>query len=183
MITVDDPMPGGHLDAIRRASGTPLLVAVVLAVAIVAVSPPDARAAATRIAILAVGIVAAWRFLRTSSAVTRSTPERFESELPAPVAPPSDVRSLRTIDQNLRMSTGTAFGLEFMLKPLIRELARDRLMRNRRIDMDATPELARRTAGEPLWRLIRVADAPPKYGSPGVPLVELEAAIDHLERI
>jgi hypothetical protein len=70
-----------------------------------------------------------------------------------------------------------------MLKPLLRELASWRLRRNRGIDMDATPELARQLIGEPLRSLIEPGEPVRDYGAPGIPLAEVRTSIDQLERI
>ena len=113
----------------------------------------------------------------------RSTPEQFEQELRRPVAAAPEVPSLKSIDTTLRMAAASAFGVEFMLKPLVRELVAWRLAREQSIDLASEPEAARDAMGEPLWRLIHVEDPSRDLGAPGLPRAELEAAIDDLERI
>lgn len=169
----------------RVAGRVPVLLVVVTAVAVLAIAyaPPDSRASVTRLALLAIGIVAGWRIVRRSAALTRSTPERFEAELAEPLAGTSDLAGMRVIDTTLRLATASAFGVEFRLKPLLRELVAWRLMRNRGIDVETMPEAARRTIGEPLWELTQAADERPDNGAPGLPLPQLQASLDQLERI
>ena len=164
---------------------TPLVLVVVAAFALVAIeaAPPDARPIAIRIAIVVFGLVAAAVLLRRLAATTRSTPGQFEELLQQETTPPAIIPGLRAIDQTLRMATASGFGVAFMLRPLVLELARWRLLRDRRIDLDATPELARRTLGEPLWRHIQDREATAAWSEPGVRLSELGAAVDDLERL
>jgi hypothetical protein len=149
----------------------------------VVLAPPDARAPVTRAAILVVGAAGAWLLIRRTGAVTRSTAERFDLELQRPVATPSDVPSLRTIETTLRMATANAFGVEFMLKPLLRDLVEWRLARNRSIDLRTAPDLAREAMGEDLWRLLHVHDPNREHDAPGVTLDRLQASIERLESI
>jgi hypothetical protein len=137
----------------------------------------------SRLAILAVGILPASWLVRRFASATRSTPERFEAELRKPVANSADIPGLRAVDHTLRMALGSSFGVEFMLKPLLRELASWRLMRNRGIDIDVTPELARQLVGEPLWSLIEPGEPVRDYSAPGIPLADVRTSIEQLERI
>jgi hypothetical protein len=145
--------------------------------------PPDARVTTTRVVILVTGTIAALRVLGRSSAVTASSPERFDLEAAETASRPPEISDLRSMETALRMATSSAFGLEFMLKPRLRELARWRLQRNHGIDMDATPEAAERVLGEPLWRLVRATGHVPEYRAPGATLGEVQAGIERLERI
>jgi hypothetical protein len=160
-----------------------LAVLAILAALAILFAPADSRATLTRLGILTVGIVLASWLFRRSAAVTRATPERFEVDLRKQAAVPAEIASLRAIDNTVRLSTASAFGVELRLKPLIRELAAWRLMRHRGIDMAATPEAARRVLGESLWHLTQAADDRPDNGAPGLPLAELRASLDQLERI
>ena len=114
--------------------------------------------------------------------MTRPTLERFETELRQPAAVPTEIASLRAVDNTVRLGSASAFGLELRLKPLLRELARWRLLQNRGVDLDASPDAARRILGEPLWHLTQAGDLE-RYGAPGVPIAELQASVDQLERI
>jgi len=168
----------------RRALRSPVLWAGAVAILAVAIAPPDAQLTVTRVAALAFGIVAAWRLVRASAPITRSTREQFGTVVEAESPAGTDIPSLRAVDHALRMATARAFGVEFMLKPLLLDVARGRLMRQRNIDIDAAPELARQAMGEALWRLTRPAPEPlAEHGAPGVGLAEIDAAVRALEEI
>jgi hypothetical protein len=156
---------------------------VLLAGLAIALVPADLRPAVSRLAILAIGILPAWWLVRRFVSVTRSTPERFEADLRQPVATSADIPGLRAIDHTLRMALGSSFGVEFMLRPLLRELASWRLVRNRGIDLDATPELARGLVGEPLWSLIQAGEPVRDYSAPGISLADVRTSLEQLERI
>ena len=162
-----------------------MTVAVVVAVAALAIAlaPADLRPSVSRLAILAIGILPAWWLVRRFVSVTRSTAERFEAERRQPIAISADIPALRAVDHTLRMALGSSFGVEFMLKPLLRELASWRLMRNRGIDMAAAPELARELVGEPLWSLIEPGEPVRDYRAPGISLADVRTSLEQLERI
>ena len=160
-----------------------LLVPTVIAAALIALAPMEARPTVTRLAVLLLGAAAAALLLRRFGAATRSTPEQFEAALLQERTPPSEIPGLRSIDQTLRMATASGFGSRFMLRPLLLELARWRLLRHRWIDLDATPEEARHALGEPLWRLIQDKNPSAAWGETGVALADLTAAVNDLERV
>lgn len=167
----------------RRRTVAFLMVVTVAAVLLAAVLPPDARLALTRIAVVGAGIIAATLYLRRSRAATMSTPERFELELRRPAETPPAVPGLRAVEMTLRLSTANAVDFDVRLRPMLRDLARWRLQVSRGVDMDRKPEAARRILGEPLATLVEGDDEPPPFGSPGVPLADIDAGLDQLEQI
>lgn len=185
MTQAGDHPPGSRSNVPRVAGRALLAYAVLAAVAglAIALAPADARPSVTRLAFLTIGVAAAWPLLRRSATVTSSTPERFEAELRQPEVVPDEIAGLRSADLVVRMATGSSFGVEFMLKPLLRDLARWRLMRSRGIDMDATPDLARQTVGEELWSKIQPGEPRPVFGARGIALTEIQQSLDQLERI
>ena len=160
-----------------------VVVVVALAGLAIALAPADLQPSVSRLAILAIGLVPALWLVRRFASATRSTPERFEAALREPAAISADIPGLRAIDHTLRMALGSSFGVEFMLKPLLRELASWRLMRNRGIDVHATPEAARQLVGEPLWSLIEPGEPVRDYSARGIPLADVRTSLEQLERI
>jgi hypothetical protein len=158
-------------------------VVAALAALAIALAPADLRPSVSRLALLAIGILPAWWLVRRLLSVTGSSPERFDAELRPPVAISGDILGLRAVDHTLRMALGSSFGVEFMLKPLLRELASWRLLRNRGIDIGATPEAARQLVGEPLWSLIEPGEPVRDYRAPGIPLADIRKSVEQLERI
>ena len=158
-------------------------VVVALAALAIALAPAGVQPSVARLAILAIGMLPAWWLVRRFVSVTRSTPERFDEDLRQPAAMSADIPGLRAVDHTLRMALGSSFGVEFMLKPLLRELASWRLQRNRGIDIEATPELAREMVGQPLWSLIEPGEPVRDYRAPGISLADVRTSLEQLERI
>ena len=165
-----------------RTALVAIAIAALAALAIALVAA-ETRPAVSRLAILAIGIVPAVWLWRRFAPLTRSTPERFEVDLQQPVAVAADIPGLRALDNTLRMALGSSFGVEFLLKPLLRELAGWRLMRHHGIDLMTTPDLARHAVGEPLRSLIEPAEPRRTYSAPGLSLAEIQASLEELERI
>lgn len=153
-----------------------------IALFVVAVAPPDMQGFAARVSIVVVGVVAASIAIARSTPALAASPERFEAELRQAPPDPPEIAGLRAVENDLRMSAASAFGVEFRLKPVLRDLARWRLARDHATDMDADPEAARRILGEHLWQLVRPTEAFPEMRAPGVPLADLQAPITWLER-
>jgi len=149
----------------------------------IAVAPPDSRGSVARLALVVGGVIVAWWLLRRSAAVTASSPERFDAGLRQPEAARSEIPSLRAVQNTLALTTASAIGSERRMKPLLRELAAWKLMRNRGIDLDASPIAARVVLGEPLWASLQGTDAPIEHGAPGIPLGVIQASLEQLEQI
>ena len=163
----------------------PLTFAAMVAIALVvyALVPLDVQGSAARVAILVIGVAAAWRVLGRSDAITASTPERFERELAPAAAQRPEISGLRSVETALRMASARSFGLETMLKPRLRALAQWRLQRNHAIDIDAQPEVAQGILGDRLSRLVWTGGASATFDGPGVSLDEVNGAIDELEQL
>lgn len=166
-----------------RTTVVAVAVGTGLAALAISLAAAEQRAALSRVVILAIGVIPAAWLLRRFAPLIRSTPERFEADLRQPFAASADIAGLRALDNTLRLALGSSFGVEFLLKPLLRELAGWRLMRNRGIDLAATPDLAQQAVGEPLRSLIGPGEPRRDYSAPGMSLLEIQAGIEELERI
>lgn len=169
-----------------RSPGTAWLVltaVAILALLGIAALPSEAQAPAGRLAILVIGLAAAWRVLGRAVALTAPSREHFEDALRVPAAPGFEIAGLRAVETDVRMSTANAFGVEMRLKPVLRDLARWRLQRDYGIDLERQPDVAHGVLGEALWRLVAPAEAFPEFDAPGVPMAAVEAAVDRLEQI
>ena len=138
---------------------------------------------AARLAVLLAGLMAGAILLGRVRRVTRSTPERFGLGKRRTDDPSVALASMRTIDTTLRMATATAFGVEFMLRPLVRDIAASRLERDHGIDLASDPDRARTAIGDHLWQVLHPAEPYREPGDPGIPFREIEAAVEDLERI
>ena len=169
----------------RVPSRPSLVIGAVVALALLGVTtlPPDTRSAGARLAILVIGLLVAWRVLGRASVVTASSPERFEDALRKRAAEGFEISGLRAVETDVRMATANAFGVDMRLRPVFFELAQWRLERDHGVDIVLQPDAARLVLGEGLWRLVAPADAFPEFRAPGIPLADIEAGVDRLERI
>lgn len=91
---------------------------------------------------------------------------------------------LARVEREVEMSTGTAFDAHFRLRPLFREIAEHRLATRRGLRLESGSDAVRAALGDELWELVRPEREPPRFRhDPGVPLAEVRAAVEALERI
>ncbi len=132
------------------------------------------------VAVLAVGLGVALD--RLGRAVPRRRSEfdaAFVRQKPARARP----ASLERVEREVTLSTGTAFDVHFRLRPLLRSIASDALLR-RGVDPDRAPERAEALLGPDAWELVRPdRPAPADRAAGGIPLASVERAVDGLERL
>ena len=93
---------------------------------------------------------------------------------------PSD---LARMERDVYLSCGTAFYLHHRLRPILREIAANRLL-SATARPRATPDAAEEILGEQAWSMLQPdLEAPKDRWAPGPPLPELRAVVDALERI
>lgn len=120
--------------------------------------------------VLAVG----WRLLRTVQAPQEAPPE----PVPAREEHADGFDELAPLEHRLSWGTVDAERYGARVRPLLTEIAADRLWSRRGIDMRTEPDRARRIVGEPLWDLMT---GPPPTRAPG--RAELTRLVEALERI
>jgi hypothetical protein len=99
-------------------------------------------------------------------------------------------RSLRRLPELERteravlLSASTAFDAHYRLRPILREIAAQRLATRRGLSLDHDVDASRLVVGEPAWELVRPDREPPhvRHG-PGVGAAELSKVVSSLERI
>jgi hypothetical protein len=99
---------------------------------------------------------------------------------PDPQRPPD----LVAIERLVILAVATAFDLHYRLRPILREIAAQRLADNRGLRLDRGGPRIERSLGEGLWELVRHDRAGPesRFG-PGVRPQDLRRAIERLESI
>jgi hypothetical protein len=110
---------------------------------------------------------------------TSAVAEALEREPAEAIRPPDLERAERIVT----MATSTAFDLHYRLRPILREVAEQRLgdRRGIRLDVDAEAEEA---LGAELWDVVQPDRSPPaKRFAPGVEPDTLRASIERLERL
>jgi hypothetical protein len=111
----------------------------------------------------------------TSSAIA----EALERDPVEALRPPDLERTERLVT----MATTTAFDLHYRLRPILREVAEQRLGDRRGIRLDQDPE-AEEVLGTGLWEVVRPDREPPgKRFAPGLEPDSLRAAIARLESL
>jgi hypothetical protein len=159
------------------ASATVVLLVLVLAV-------PSRRALFAGIYVLFLGAVVVGKLVgsfRTlePEAWARSPFERDpeKPEQPAPIA------ELDRIDRLVVLGAANEFDLHYRLRPLLRQVAGDRLYGHYGVELDRDPERARQLLGEELWELVSAEREVGRRTGPGLPPAELAAHVERLEAL
>jgi hypothetical protein len=104
----------------------------------------------------------------------------LEAEPRPPVRPPELERTARV----LTMATATAFDLHYRLRPILREVAEQRLADRRGLSIDAGDPQVEAALGADLWELVRPDREPPgRRFEPGLDHDALRAVIRRLEQL
>jgi hypothetical protein len=96
---------------------------------------------------------------------------------------PSAVGELERIDRLVVLGCANAFDLHFRLRPLLRDLARERLHAGHGVELDRHPERARPLLGEELWEVVRPEREIGRRSGPGLPPAALAQLVERLEAL
>lgn len=165
--------------ALRSFVWAAALGALPLALALVFL--PGRRALALDLYLLLIGSAAVLALVR---ALGEAAP-RSEAEPPAPLRRLSQrLPELERTERAVLLSASNAFDVHYRLRPILREVAAQRLATRRGLTLDTDRAAARALLGEDTWELVRPEREPPdlRFG-PGVPAAELREVIAALERI
>lgn len=115
-------------------------------------------------------------------------PERGVSPVDAALGrrPPARRRipELERLEREVTLGQATAFDLHFRLRPTLRRIASELLRARRGIDLDASPDAARRALGEETWELVREDREPPvDRFARGLDLASLRKVVASLEAL
>jgi len=107
-------------------------------------------------------------------AKVRTAPRRS-----SPAGPDELVRLERAVS----LAASQASTLHLTIRPLLREIAAERL-RKHGLELDRDLDASHDLLGDPAWDLVRADRHPPRQPfAAGVPLAELAAVVDRLERL
>jgi hypothetical protein len=118
-----------------------------------------------------------------------ASPDVHEPSLVDELADPLDVpperpAELERLEREVYLSLGSSFYLHHRLRPVLREVAANRLLLRHGLDLDRRPEDAHMLLGDTAWSWLRADRPEPRdRWAPGPPLAELTAVIDALEKI
>jgi hypothetical protein len=113
---------------------------------------------------------------RTTSPVDAALSRRPRQSLRVP--------ELERIEREVTLGQTTSFDLHFRLRPTLRRIAYELLRARRGIDLDASPEAARRALGDETWELVRADREPPHDRfAKGIDLESLRHVVVSLETL
>lgn len=165
---------------------TALVVAALVALAAVSFRLPGRRHIALDVFVLfigALGLAAAVRATRRASPDVHEPTLADELDDPLDV-PPERPAELERLEREVYLSLGSWFYLHHRLRPLLREIAANRLQLRHGLDLDAQPEDSQAVLGETTWSWVRPDRPEPRdRWGPGPPLAELEDVVGTLESL
>jgi hypothetical protein len=129
-------------------------------------------------------LIAASAVLALVRALAQAAPGA-EPEPPTRRARPTQrLPELERTERAVLLAASTAFDAHYRLRPILREIAAQRLATRHGLSLDDDVGAARAMLGEEAWELVRGDREPPHlhYG-PGVVTAELRRAVAALERI
>lgn len=141
---------------------------------------PGSRTTAVGVYLIA---LAAVLLASLAQAFVRSSPgsgSEFERALHVPRATPETLRELTRIENDAIHGTETEGDFRRRLRPLLRELAAERLAARRGIDLERDPGRAREALGDDAWDAVR-PDIEAGRFTRGLPIAQLRAVVDRLE--
>jgi hypothetical protein len=169
---------------VLRSSAAGAILATLVLFATLAFKPVPAEIALDGYVLLLGAIV----LFGLVGATTESDPDArrspyeqaLESSPPGAERPPA----LARIEREVSLAVGSAFYEHFRLRPLLREIAAQRLDSRFATDLDAPRPTARESLPEDAWTLLDADRQPPRdRHGPGIPVERLRAIVDALERI
>jgi hypothetical protein len=171
----------------RLATGwTALVVLALVVLGVVSFLLPGRRNVALDVFVLflgALGLAAAVR------ATHGASPDVHEPSLVDELDDPLDVlpqrpAELERLEREVYLSLGSSFYLHHRLRPLLREIASNRLLLRHGLDPDRRPDEAAKIVGPQAWEWLRPDRQEPRdRWAPGPPMAELSSVVEALERI
>jgi hypothetical protein len=120
----------------------------------------------------------------TSVAQPGSSSSPFDAAL-RPIEPRSErPEELVRLERRIGLAQTTAFDAHYRLRPVVREIAAQRLWARHAVDLDTDPDRAEALLGADVWELARPDRPPPREPfAPGPGAGGIERVIDRLERV
>jgi hypothetical protein len=120
----------------------------------------------------------------TGVALPGSGRSQFELALKPPQARPERPPALVLLEQQLALAATTAFDVHFRLRPVVRDVAAQRLWARHAVDLESGPERAESLLGPDVWALARPDRAPPPEPfAPGLGVRGIEQVVARLEQV
>lgn len=161
----------------------PLFLTVVLAVVLIAA--PGRAGLVTHVYVLALAAIGLGHlFVALRNALPPRTPSAFEAALRPRPRGVQRIPELERMEREVSLGLATAFDLHYRLRPRLRRVAAELLTARRGIDLDASPEAARRALGDDAWEIVRGDREPPRERfAAGLDIASLRLAVTALEEL
>ena len=96
---------------------------------------------------------------------------------------PQAIAELNRIDRLVVLGAANEFDLHYRLRPLLRQIAGERLYGRYGLELDRDPDRARALLGEGLWELVRPEREVGRRSGPGLPAADLAEHVALLEQL
>ncbi|TML44256.1 MAG: hypothetical protein E6G19_09660 [Actinobacteria bacterium] len=106
----------------------------------------------------------------------------FERE-PEKPEQPQPIAELDRIDRLVVLGAANEFDFHYRLRPVLRQVAAERLYGLHAIELDQDPGRARPLLGDELWEAVRPDRKVGRRAGPGLPSAELAAHVARLEQL
>ena len=165
---------------------TAIVVLALIVLGVVSFLLPGRRHVALDVFVLFVGALGLAAAVRATHG---ASPDVHESSLVDELDDPLDVSpqrpaELERLEREVYLSLGSSFYLHHRLRPLLREIASNRLLLRHGIDPDRRPDDAAKIVGPQAWEWLRPDRQEPRdRWAPGPPMAELSSVVAALERI
>ena len=146
---------------------------------------PGDRAVVTDVFLLVLGGLVLTALVQgTREMQPANRPSVLDEALDEAPPPRGALPALDRVEREVVLSSASAFDFHHRLRPLLHEIADDRLRRRRGIDLAREPEQAHAVLGDAVWELVRPGREPPRdRHAPGLPVAQLRAVLDELDRV
>jgi hypothetical protein len=114
----------------------------------------------------------------------RAGPSPLDRRRRTPPAAGHRPEALLILERAVRFSETSSADMHVRLRPVLREVARERLLAHGGIDLDREPDAARAALGETAWELVRPdRPAPPSARDPAASPALVRSIVDAVERV
>ena len=166
---------------LRISAGVVFLTAILLALVVAVPSKRSLFVGIYELVLAAIAVSALVSSFRTlePKGWLRSP---FERDPAKPEEPPP-IAELDRFDRLVVLGTGNEFDLHYRLRPLLRQLAADRLYARHGIELDRNPERAQLLLGDELAALLDQDRKLGRRSASGIDPAELARDVDRLEQL
>jgi hypothetical protein len=170
------------LRVLRSAAGG-LIFATVLLAAALALRPVGAAVAFDGYVLLLGGVLLL-ALVGVTTATESAARSPYEQALEAPDDAPERPPELARVEREVSLGIASSFYEHYRLRPLLREIAEQRLESRFAAGVDTAGGAAREALPEHAWELLDAERQPPRNRhAPGMPVDRLRTIVDALERL